>query len=155
MEQREALTTDGSDPRYQYLPANEPANKDQARTPECIRRHRHQLRNSRIGQAQLVYDSGQHGPNTPPADGVAHPDERERGKGRIFEECFHLGGVPGLRSCSGLSFGETLHDGVFFFFAQEFGVGIGEVGDPEKGEDAAEDGRDAFDDEDPAMWRCN
>ena len=86
---------------------------------------------------------------------MANPDERERGKSRILEECLHLCGVPGLRSRSGLSFGERFHDGAFLFVRQELGVGVGEVRDPEEGEDADEDGRGAFDDEDPATWRCD
>lgn len=86
---------------------------------------------------------------------MAHPNERERGKCGIFEKCLHLISVPGLRSSSGLSFGQRFQDRSFFFVAQEFGVGVWEVWDPEEGEDTEEDGRGAFDDENPAIRRCD
>lgn len=80
---------------------------------------------------------------------MADPDEGEGERGRVAEDGFDLLEIPGFGLCGGLRLGKVGEDGVFFFRSEEFGR-LRIVGEEEEGVDAAEDGRDAFDDEDPS-----
>ena len=135
------LTSDSSNPRDQYLAADEPADDYETGAPECVRwlqqigqhpstplldvlihaatHHPHQLRNRSIGQAQLIDYSRQHCPHTPSTNGMADPDQCETRKRGITEECLNLRGIPCLRTALRLCFGKRINDGLFLGVGKE------------------------------------
>lgn len=144
------LQADCRDPGGEVPILDDVSDEDEGEAAESIGWHRHELGDGGVREAELVDYCWQDGRDAPASDRVADPDEGERQGSWVSEDGFDLFEVPGFGLCGGLRPGEVGEDGVFFFRGEEFG-GLGIVGEEEEGVDAAENGGDAFDDEDPSV----